>query len=151
MRLCAIPQTLIGIIRLRESDKFTRGVPLWANEPAQVWFNWRTGMPDVTVERRNAPRDPLVLAAELVELPRGARLSARTSDVNRWVLHRHTESRSPGFASRVQITHENEIFEAAGRIVYVSYGLDMAVAFTEVTPEQQQRLDRWLEAERREF
>jgi hypothetical protein len=51
----------------------------------------------------------------------------------------------------VHITHENEIFEAAGRIVYVSYGLDMAVAFTEVTPEQQQRLDRWLEAERREF
>ena len=94
-------------------------------------------MPDVTVERRNAPRDPLVLAAEVVELPRGARLSARTSDVNRWVLHRHTESRSAGFASRVRITHENEIFEEAGRIVYVSYGLDMDVAFTEVTPEQQ--------------
>jgi len=50
-------------------------------------------MPDVTVERGNAPRDPLVLAAEVVELPRGARLGARTSDVNRWVLHRHTESR----------------------------------------------------------
>ena len=57
-------------------------------------------MPDVTVERRNAPRDPLVLAAEVVELPRGARLGARTSDVNRWVLHRHTESRSAGFASQ---------------------------------------------------
>jgi hypothetical protein len=34
----------------------------------------------------------------------------------------------------VRITYENEIFEEAGRIVYVSYGLDMDVAFTEVTP-----------------
>ena len=57
-------------------------------------------MPDVTVERRNAPRYPLALAAEVVELPRGARLSARTSDASRWVLHRHTESRSAGFASQ---------------------------------------------------
>jgi hypothetical protein len=35
--------------------------------------------------------------------------------------------------------------------VYVSYGLGMGVAFTEVTPEQQQRLDPWLEAVNREF
>jgi hypothetical protein len=40
-------------------------------------------MPDVTVERRSAPRYPLVVAAEVVELPRGARPSARTCDVSR--------------------------------------------------------------------
>lgn len=37
----------------------------------------------MTVERRSAPRYPLVLAMEVVELPRGAKLSARTSDVSR--------------------------------------------------------------------
>jgi len=41
-------------------------------------------MPDVTVERRNATRhDARRLAAEVVKLPRGARRSARTSDVSR--------------------------------------------------------------------
>jgi hypothetical protein len=92
-----------------------------------------------------------VLVAEVVELPRGARLSAHTSDVNRWVLHRPLNPVPQVSQVRVRSTHENEIFEAAGRIAYVSYGLDVGVAFTEVTPEQQQRLDRWFEAERREF
>ena len=44
------------------------------------------------------------------------------------------------------VSHEEESFEAIGRIVYVSYGLGMGVAFTEVMAEQQQRLDRWLSA-----
>jgi hypothetical protein len=109
-------------------------------------------MPDVTVERRNAPRYPQVLAAEVVELPRGARLSARTSDVRRTGCYIDTLNPVPhGSQVRVRITHENEIFEAAGRIVYVSSGLGVGVAFTEVTPERQHRLDRWVEAERREF
>jgi hypothetical protein len=101
----------------------------------------------VTVERRNAPRYPLVFAAEVVELPRGARLSARTSEVSRTGCHIDPLNPVPhGSQVRVRITHENEISEAAGRIVYVSYGLGMGVAFTEVTTEQQHRLDRWLEA-----
>ncbi|HEY1468649.1 MAG TPA: PilZ domain-containing protein [Candidatus Acidoferrum sp.] len=109
-------------------------------------------MPDVTVERRNAPRYPLVLAAEVVELPRGARLSARTSDVSRTGCYIDTLNPIPhGSQVQVRITHENETFEAIGRIVYVSYGLGMGVAFTAVMPEQQQRLDRWLEAAHREI
>lgn len=109
-------------------------------------------MPDVTVERRNAPRYPLVLAAEVVELPRGARLSARTSDISRTGCYIDTLNPVPhGSQVRVRITHEDETFEATGRIVYVSYGLGMGVAFTEVTPEQQQRLDRWLEAAHRDI
>jgi PilZ domain len=109
-------------------------------------------MPDVTVERRAAPRYPLVLAAEVVELPRGARLSARTSDVSRTGCYIDTLNPIPnGSQVRLRITHEDETFEATGRIVYVSFGLGMGVAFTEVAPEQQKRLDRWLEAANREF
>jgi hypothetical protein len=40
-------------------------------------------MPDVTVERRSARRHVMVLAAEVVELPSGAKLSARRSDISR--------------------------------------------------------------------
>jgi Ribonuclease G/E len=108
-------------------------------------------MPDVTVERRKAPRKPLVLAAEVVELPRGAQLSARTSDVSRNGCYIDTLNPIPhGSQVRVRITHESETFEATARIVYVSYGLGMGVAFTEVAPEQRQKLDRWLEALSRE-
>jgi hypothetical protein len=44
-------------------------------------------MPDVTVERRSARRHAMVLAAEVVELPSGAKLSARRSDISRtgWI------------------------------------------------------------------
>jgi hypothetical protein len=52
---------------------------------------------------------PLVLAAEVVELPRGARLSARTPDINRTGCHIDTLNPVPhGFRVRVRITHEDE-------------------------------------------
>ena len=40
-------------------------------------------MPDRMVDRRNAPRNPLFLTAEVTELSSDAILSARTSDVSR--------------------------------------------------------------------
>src|SRR5208282_1706003 len=108
-------------------------------------FDRRCKMPDVTVERRSAPRYQMVLAAEVVELPRGARLSARTSDISRTGCYIDTLNPVPqGSQIRLRITHHNEVFEALGRVVYVSYGLGMGVIFTEVPPEQQARLDHWL-------
>lgn len=40
-------------------------------------------MPDVTQERRIAPRYPLVLSAEITEPASGAKVMARTSDISR--------------------------------------------------------------------
>jgi len=108
-------------------------------------------MPDVTVERRSAPRYPMVLSAEVVELPRGARLSARTADISITGCYIDTLNPIPqGSEVRLRITHHDEIFEAVGRVVYVSYGLGMGVAFTKVGEEQKARLARWLET-REEF
>lgn len=102
-------------------------------------------MPDVTVERRSAPRYPMVLAAEVVELPRGAKLSARTSDISRTGCYIDTLNPLPqGSQARIRLTHNDELFEALGRVMYVSPGLGMGVAFSEVAEEQQVRLDRWL-------
>ena len=109
-------------------------------------------MPDVTVERRSAPRYQMVLAADVVELPRGARLSARTSDISRTGCYIDTLNPVPqGSRVRLRITHHDEIFEAIGRVVYVSYGLGMGVAFVEVSVEQQAVLDRWLTESNQEF
>jgi c-di-GMP-binding flagellar brake protein YcgR len=109
-------------------------------------------MPEVTVERRSAPRSQLVLAADVVELPRGARLSARTADISRTGCYIDTLNPLPqGSRVRLRMTHHDEIFEAIGRIVYVSPNLGMGVMFVEVSAEQQARLDRWLAEKDREF
>ena len=109
-------------------------------------------MPEVTVERRSAPRSQLVLAADVVELPRGARLSARTADISRTGCYIDTLNPLPqGSRVRLRMTHHDEIFEAIGRIVYVSPNLGMGVMFVEVSAEQQGRLDRWLAEKDQEY
>jgi PilZ domain len=106
-------------------------------------------MPDVTVERRSAPRHPLVLAAEVVELPRGAKLATRTSDLSRTGCY--TLNPIPqGSQVRVRITHHKEIFEV-GRVVYVSLGLGMGVVFETISDEQFTRLVRWLDSPNEEY
>jgi hypothetical protein len=102
-------------------------------------------MPEVAVERRGAPRYPMVLAAEVVELPRGARLSARTSDIS--ISGCYLDTLDPvqmGARIRVRFTHHDEQFEAIAIVVYVSPNLGMGVRFSEVAPEQQTKLERWL-------
>lgn len=102
-------------------------------------------MPEVTVERRSAPRYPMVLAAQVLELPRGAKLSARTSDISRTGCYIDTLNPSPvGTRVRLRITHHEEIFEAVGSVVYTGASLGMGIAFTEITPDELTKLDRWL-------
>jgi Ribonuclease G/E len=109
-------------------------------------------MPDVTVERRSAPRSQLVLAADVVELPRGAKMSARTSDISRTGCYIDTLNPMPqGSRVRLRITHHDEVFEAIGRVVYVSQSLGMGVVFVEMAAEQQARLDLWLAEKDQEF
>jgi hypothetical protein len=109
-------------------------------------------MPDVMAERRSAPRRQLVLAAEVVEVTRGARLNARTSDISRTGCYIDTLNPVPkGSQIRLRITHYEEVFETVARVVYVSPGLGMGVAFENVAPVQQARLARWLGDKDKEF
>jgi len=85
----------------------------------------------------------MVLAADVAELPRGARLRARTADLSRTGCYIDALNPVPqGSRIRLRITHHDEVFEAIGFVVYVSLGLGMGVAFMKVTAEQQARLDR---------
>jgi len=109
-------------------------------------------MPDATVERRSAPRYPMVLSADVVELPRGARLSARTSDISLTGCYIDTLNPIPkGSEVRVRFHHNDEIFEALGRVVYVSCALGMGVTFTKVAEEEKARLEQWLANRDQEF
>jgi PilZ domain len=109
-------------------------------------------MPNVGVERRSAPRIAMVLAAEVVELPRGAKLSARTADISRTGCYIDTLNPiPPGSEVRVRITHHDEILLALGRVVYLSPGLGMGIVFLTIEPEHLAKLDRWLAESGNEF
>jgi PilZ domain len=102
-------------------------------------------------EQRLHPRFAKILAAEIVELPRGAKLQARTSDVSRSGCYIDTLNAIPeGTQVLVRMSYRKEVFEATGRVVYVSPGLGMGICFVDVEATQQNLLDRWL-AETEEF
>jgi hypothetical protein len=109
-------------------------------------------MADVGVERRAAPRIAMVLAAEVVELAQRAKLAARTADISVSGCYVDTLNPLPKDSQvRIRLTHHNEIFEALGRVVYVSPGLGMGIIFVTVETEQRVRLDRWLTESGHEF
>src|SRR5271156_5499623 len=102
-------------------------------------------MPEVKGERRKSPRYSMVLAADVIELPRGALMSARTSDISRSGCYVDTLNPIPcGSRVKLRFTHHQEEFEAIGLVVYVSLSLGMGIQFTEVSHDQQARLNDWL-------
>src|SRR5205085_7234075 len=104
-------------------------------------------MPDVMTDRRSAPRYPLILSAEVSAKVDGATLAGRTADVSSTGCYIDTLNPIPaGSAVRVRLQHENEFFEADARVVYVSPGLGMGLAFSPtMVPQQQAILERWLQ------
>jgi hypothetical protein len=66
-----------------------------------------------------------------VKLPRGAKLSARISDIS--LSGCHIDTLNPirqGSEVRLRIAHRDEIFVAIRKFICVSAGLGMVVAFT---------------------
>jgi len=103
-------------------------------------------MSDVLVEKRKAPRYALILAAEVIDVARGTRVSGRTSDVSRLGCYIDTLNPVPRSSEiQLRITRRGEVFEATGRVAYVNPGCGMGVAFVAVPPEQQAILDAWLQ------
>jgi PilZ domain len=104
-------------------------------------------MPHVMTDRRSAPRYPLILSAEVSDKVSGAKLAGRTADISITGCYIDTLNPIPaGSAVRVRLQHENEFFEADARVIYVSPGLGMGLAFAPAAPPDQQAiLDRWLQ------
>lgn len=104
-------------------------------------------MPDMMADRRNAPRYPLILTAEVTELSSGAVLHARTSDVSRTGCYIDTLNPTPaGTEIRLRLKLEQEVFETRARVMYVSQGLGMGLMFQDTATDQLAILDRWLAA-----
>jgi PilZ domain len=109
-------------------------------------------MPEGSAEKRRGPRSLLVLEVEVIELPRGAKLVGRTSDICSSGCYIDTLNPVPkGSQLRLRITHHDEVFEVLGSVVYVSPGLGMGVVFETVAAEEQAKLDRWLNSANEEY
>lgn len=104
-------------------------------------------MPDVTTDRRVAPRYALILSAEVSDKASLAKLAGRTADISRTGCYIDTLNPIPaGSQVRVRLQHENEFFEADAKVVYISPGLGMGLGFTpDIAPAQQAILNRWLD------
>ena len=104
-------------------------------------------MPDVMMsDRRASPRYALALGAEVTDLAASTKLTGRTSDVSRTGCYIDMLNPIPaGSQVGVRLQHEDEFFVADGRVVYISPGLGMGIAFANtVPPAHQAILDRWL-------
>jgi len=102
-------------------------------------------MTDFTVERRSAPRRAMVLAAEVVDIPHHLRFNARSADFSRTGCYIDMLNPiSEGTEVRLRLTHHEENFMALARIVYLSPGLGMGLAFSNVEDQHLARPDRWL-------
>ena len=96
-------------------------------------------------DRRIAHRYPLTASAELTELSTGARFATRINDLSEGGCFVDTMAPLPeGSRVRVCIARDEQVFDAAGKVVYFQPGLGMGIAFTKVQPEQRALLDSWL-------
>jgi PilZ domain len=102
--------------------------------------------PDVMADRRDAPRYPLILIAEITEIPGGIKMTARTADVSRTGCYLDTlKPALKGAQIQLRLTRGEELFQTQARVVYVSAGRGMGVRFHEYVIESQLLiLDRWL-------
>lgn len=103
-------------------------------------------MPNAIADRRDAPRYPLILVAEVIEIATGGKLLARTSDVSRTGCYVDTLNPAPkGTQIQLRLIRGKESFETQAKVVYVSPGLGMGIRFHEETSAQElAKLDRWL-------
>jgi hypothetical protein len=97
------------------------------------------------VERRESARVPLSLSAELIELQAGSRITGRMSDSSKTGCYIDSLNCFPALTLlRIQLFKGKEVFEADGRVVYSHPGLGMGILFTDISPEQRERLNQWM-------
>ena len=105
------------------------------------------------INRRGAPRFPIVLLAELTELLSQSTSSGRTSDISRTGCY--IDSLHPFSAgSKILITLKwgDETFESHAKVVYVTPRLGMGIAFDDpLSKGQMEILERMIAVAAREI
>lgn len=94
---------------------------------------------------RRTPRYPFLASAEVTDTRTANTISQRTTELSRFGCYIDTPNPFP-IASKVNITilHQEEKFEAAGRVVYAQKNKGMGVAFDSAKLESAAILEKWL-------
>ena len=103
-------------------------------------------MSDSLMDRRQAPRYPLILAVEVTDIVSAVKFTSRTSDVSRTGCYIDMLTPLPrGAKLKLKLQSGRETFETEATVQYVSPGLGMGVAFSQNLPSDSVALlDRWL-------
>ncbi len=98
-----------------------------------------------TSERRASDRVFLTLAAELIAMPAGARITGRMSDCCMFGCFVDTINTFPDRSTvRLCLRKGNEIFEAEAVVAYSQLRLGMGLAFTSISQENRRLLESWM-------
>jgi hypothetical protein len=96
-------------------------------------------------DRRLASRNMLVASVQAEELTSGMCLSARTSDVSVHGCYLDTINPfSPGTRIRLHLTKGNETVHSLAVVTYAHHGLGMGIAFTEISQDAREIIERWI-------
>ena len=107
-------------------------------------------MSQMHLERHRARRYPFHASIELTDLGSETQTKAQTSDLSLFGCHVDTlKPLSAGTKVRIKISHRSATFEALGKVVYARQNHGMGINFTNIEPNDQSVLDKWI-AERRD-
>ncbi len=94
---------------------------------------------------RAVRRCAFVAAAEVTEVPSGAQLSARTSELGLGGCYIDVLNPFPeGTRVQLRILRDQGVFETKAKVVYCHPHSGMGLAFEEFAPEQRSLLETWL-------
>jgi hypothetical protein len=102
------------------------------------------------LECHRARRFPFHASIELTDLGSETQTKAHTSDLSLFGCRVDTlKPLPPETKVRIKISHRSENFEALGKVVYCRQNEGMGIHFTNIEPNYQSVLDKWV-AERRD-
>jgi hypothetical protein len=102
------------------------------------------------LERHRARRYSFHAGIELTDLESETQTKAQTSNLSLFGCHVDTvKPLSAGTKVRIKISHRSESFEGLGKVVYARQNEGMGIHFTNIEPNDQLVLDKWI-AERRD-
>lgn len=97
-------------------------------------------------ERPRARRYLFVATIELTETQSEAKIQERTSDLSLFGCRVETHKPFPtGAKVRIRIAHESAKFAALGKVSYTTSEGGMGIAFTQIEPNDQLILEKWVE------
>lgn len=99
----------------------------------------------VKAERPRATRYPFVASIEMVDLQSDMRVQGRVTDLSLYGCGANASKSLPvGTHLRIRISSKGSGFSGFGKVIYATSGGDTGIVFTQVEPNDQMILEKWV-------